>query len=744
MIQIYLPFNNNFDNNGDMTLLPSQCQVEANLNEDWTLSLVHPIDDEGRWNFIIENAVIKAPSFNGEQLFRIYSVEKSDEQISATAYPIFLDSANEIFITDKRAVNADGQTALDTILGESKYSGESDIITLNTAYFVEMNAISAINGDDENSFVNRWGGQITYDNYKINVNKRAGSDKGVVVEYGKNITGINETISYSDICTRIFPKAYNGYTLADGQFVDSPLINSYPVIYTKVIEYDDIKLSSDASEGETGYKNITELRNALIQRAEQEFSEFAIDTPTVTLDINICLLENTVEYKEYKNLEKITLGDTVTCKHSKLNIEVQSQAIKITYNCISQRTEEITLGQFQTSAFDNATLTGNKVNSAIRPDGTLNAEKVQGIIDANKAILKQQVNASQRQIVRAILFEDTDKESELYGALSVGTKGIEIADSRIDENDDESEWNWRTAITAKGVVSDVMVGKYIRGIAIEASKGNIAGFNITDTELSKDYEFNGFTYHFKIGCLENETRLISILIDGESSYAFYVGKNGNIEGRDAAFVNLFLSQNLDVSGNLKAGTGKFGQYFSSTSPFQASAVYYGRERTIQLYQDADTGAGYLLPRTNLVSGDENISQYSMHLGSTTYRWSNLYLYHSPNVSSDKKMKKDIEAMTLQFEKYYEFFKRLCPSSYKKINADEKTHLGFIAQEVYSAMKGLDLSIVNCEDNNTGLQGDAGKDWSLIYEEFIALIVMIIQYHDEEIQKLKEEKNENIL
>ena len=35
----------------------------------WEVTLEHPLDDEGRWKYIVDNAVVKMPSFNGEQAF---------------------------------------------------------------------------------------------------------------------------------------------------------------------------------------------------------------------------------------------------------------------------------------------------------------------------------------------------------------------------------------------------------------------------------------------------------------------------------------------------------------------------------------------------------------------------------------------------------------------------------------------------------------------------------------------------
>ncbi|QMW79548.1 hypothetical protein E5259_19120 [Blautia producta] len=98
------------------------------------------------------------------------------------------------------------------------------------------NLIEAINGDDANSFINRWGGEILFDNYTVIINNRVGGDYGVnIFIWEKNIIkdGISEEVDM-DVITRIVPKSFNGYMLpGEAPWVDSPIISNYPVVHTK-------------------------------------------------------------------------------------------------------------------------------------------------------------------------------------------------------------------------------------------------------------------------------------------------------------------------------------------------------------------------------------------------------------------------------------------------------------------------------------------------------------------------------
>ena len=62
MIQIYKPGNRNFDKNGDMTLFPTSFMSnDIELGKCWSETLKHPIDEEGRWKYIVNGAIVKAP-----------------------------------------------------------------------------------------------------------------------------------------------------------------------------------------------------------------------------------------------------------------------------------------------------------------------------------------------------------------------------------------------------------------------------------------------------------------------------------------------------------------------------------------------------------------------------------------------------------------------------------------------------------------------------------------------------------
>lgn len=556
MIQLYNPSNTNFNTNGDMILSPLSCTVSAAINDTWGLELLHPIDAEGRWKSLVISAVLKVPSFNGEQLFRIVSTSKTDGGVTVKADPIFYDSGQDVFLLDSRPTNKTLKEALDILLAGTKYTGKSNITDKSTAYFINKNFMECLSGA-ENSLLERWGGEILFNNYEVIVNKQIGGDYGVSVLYGKNLPtdGVTEEVDYSTVVTRIVPKAYNGYML-DGTkpWVDSSLINSYPTVRTKVYEYSNLRLREDDTEDEeaTYFNTLAELRAALRKAAAAEFTD-GVDKPSVNLSIDMVLLENTEEYKGYKDLVKVSLGDTITCKNKRLGIDSTARVIGLTYDCIHKQVTNVEIGEAKQNFISQVASTVQSASKALTPGGNVVAGQIEGFIDGALAQLRLQNTVAKKQDVRAILFEDLDPASATYGALSIGTQGWQISKERTA---DDREWVWTTAGTAGGLIADVInTGTLeaidIKGVNITGStiKGNtISGGTLTGTEINNG---NGT---FKVDANGNLTAT-SATITGTITGSTISG--GTISG-----ATITTTGDIDYNDNTQGTITLKGGYFS--------------------------------------------------------------------------------------------------------------------------------------------------------------------------------------
>lgn len=487
MIEVYVKGNEDYGSNGDMTLTPTTCEVELTVEGVAELTLEHPIDDLGRWEYLVNDNVIAAPTpYSKKQLFRIYDYTKTETEVTAYARHIFYDSAGEMLV-DVRPTDKTGQEALDIILSGTKYKAKTNIKTRSTAYYIRKNIMEAIGGDGENSFINRWGGERMYDNFTVIINDRLGGDYGACAEFGQNMTGIEADISIDDVVTRIIPVSYNGHTLeGEEPWIDSPLIGSYANPRAAVIKFEDVKLLEDCQEGEEGFSTLELLREELKRRCTKEY-ENGLDKPKVNYKVDLVEVANTEDYKDYKKLTTIGIGDDVLTKDRKLKINVTARCIRLVYDCIEEENAEVELGNFIENYFDKTTSAADIIQKVTREDGTLKAEEVYGKIDAVKAQLKAQRDISQPSEVRAVIFEDLVEGSPTYGAMSIGTMGFCIASERTADGKD---WDWKTFGTGSGFYADYICvgqldGALIKADSIQAESISINYKKSVETHISE-------------------------------------------------------------------------------------------------------------------------------------------------------------------------------------------------------------------------------------------------------------------
>lgn len=128
---------------------------------------------------------------------------------------------------------------------------------LRSIYASETNLQGLIQGDSDFTFVGAFNTEVAYDNFTYIVNRKLGdknSAKRNKIFYAVNMAGIEITENTTDLITRIYPMSAEGlrYTDDDGNYsyVDAANINDYPIVYARVIKYDNIKTYEEHEKDE--------------------------------------------------------------------------------------------------------------------------------------------------------------------------------------------------------------------------------------------------------------------------------------------------------------------------------------------------------------------------------------------------------------------------------------------------------------------------------------------------------------
>ncbi|HEY8804308.1 MAG TPA: phage tail spike protein [Clostridium sp.] len=167
MISVYESTETDFTNNGIIVLSECiTCSIIEDLNGQFELSLEYPVDDQGKFQYLIEDNIIKADG----QLFRIWDKDTTLSSRRITAHHIFYDLIDNM-IENVTINNQNGAGALETVLSHTQFSHSftslSDISNTSVNQsFIQRNPVDCIMGAT-NSIISGYGGELVRNNFEV-------------------------------------------------------------------------------------------------------------------------------------------------------------------------------------------------------------------------------------------------------------------------------------------------------------------------------------------------------------------------------------------------------------------------------------------------------------------------------------------------------------------------------------------------------------------------------------------------
>jgi len=295
------------------------------------------------------------------QLFRIYKVEKSDTSVTVLAKHWFYNHAKNI-----TSYSADNPTCVQALAGlisgcvaDNDLEGSTNIS--GTRVGVKWDRVPFVDAllNPDTGLVKLWGAEIVRDNGEFCVLARAGLDRGVRVEYGKNLKGVELELDYSDLVTRYIPLGQTSkgkvLTLAAGTYttdhgtivipsgqtwIDAPNIGDYPTPHIETLD-------TGVKAGSTSSASVKDAREKMIDAVLNKFEDEQTNYPKVTLTVDFVQIGDTEEYAQYRQLDNMFLYDTVRVRHPKIGIDLQTEVTEYVWDCLNNRASKITLGNVQ-------------------------------------------------------------------------------------------------------------------------------------------------------------------------------------------------------------------------------------------------------------------------------------------------------------------------------------------------------------------------------------------------------------
>ena len=311
------------------------CSVTEERNGAYELSLSYASGgihaDE-----IQVNRIIKAkPNFtDNPQLFRIYKVGKNmNGRFEVNAQHISYDLSGKIITSGTATTCATACQLLTTNAGNFTITTTKTV----TADFKisEPSSVRSWFAGKQGSLLDVYGtGEWQYDNFSAELKLNRGTDRGVTIRYGKNLTELSQEIDIQNLATAV--QGYYKDSETGAVTLGTKISTGLVLDYTKDIVID---FSSEVD---------TESGTAISTQLDNLTNNYIANNQLGTAFSSITL--NFVQSGEL--VERVDLCDTVHIFFEALGISTALKCIKVVWDCLADRYTSCTFGDSKTNITD--------------------------------------------------------------------------------------------------------------------------------------------------------------------------------------------------------------------------------------------------------------------------------------------------------------------------------------------------------------------------------------------------------
>jgi phage minor structural protein len=508
---LYSATETDFNNNG-LGILGEcvSCEVTEEANSIFELAMTYPMDGI-HYEDIADRAIVKAKAdqFRDPQLFRVYAISKPMSGIVTVLAEHISYDLSGIPVKPFAAPAASSALAglKSNAVVDCPFNFWTDKSTQADFKVSVPSSIRSRLGGVSGSILDVYGGEYEFDNYTVKLHNSRGTNRGVSIRYGKNLTDIQQEQNCSNVATGVYPY------WADSE--GKNLVELPEKIIKTPGTYNFVKIRTvDFSQNFEVQPTVEQLRS----KTENYIQANNIGIPKVSLSVSFAQLDQYEEYKHLKLLERVSLFDTVNVEFPALGVSATAKAVKMVYDVLADRVKSVTLGSIRSNIADTIANQQQEIQQAPTKSDLQKAK------DAATAWL---TNGKGYAYFRKddlgnivdILFMDTKDPSTAVNVMRVGQSGIGFSHNGVN-GQYESAWTIDGNFVADWIKSGTLDANLINVI-------NLIAENVLSTSGESSISVSGAELDMFYG--DKRTVVINNAYGNAAQLAFTVyDDNGNL------------------------------------------------------------------------------------------------------------------------------------------------------------------------------------------------------------------------
>ena len=285
-----------------------------------------------------------------DQLFRVVDVVENEDYVEVTARHVWYDNLKDFTLwkptadTDYTAAAVCRNILSNAISPvDSRVASDcTDTLKGDQLDYQNKNLVECFL-DPENGVCAQFDLSLIRDNWDFYCLRNVGYDRGMVIENGKNLLGVERKENIENLATRIAPYGkdkkgniiwldHNGL-----KYIDSQYIGDYSCPHVEL--YDTgLQIGKD---GVTA----ANIQAKLLEEGQKRFTDDKVDLPSVEMTISFISLGDTEEYIQYRGLDKVYLYDIITIHDTVRGYSYTAQVVGIEHDILTGMLNSVTIGK---------------------------------------------------------------------------------------------------------------------------------------------------------------------------------------------------------------------------------------------------------------------------------------------------------------------------------------------------------------------------------------------------------------
>lgn len=559
VITLYESTEMAFDTNGLGSLSEAtKCNVKEERNGSYELEMVYPINGK-RYNDIkLRRIILAKPNpYTRSQPFRIYNITKpinglvtiraEHVRYDLSGYPVSDIISNRASQALSLMVNSTPVPCPFTTWSDRTQNGTFIVTT-------PQSILSRLGGN-EGSVLDVFGGEYEFDRFEIKLHKARGKNRGVSIDYGKNLTDLTQEENCSNVYTGVYPFWVG--TDENGSNVMVELPNKIVYVEGK-FSFSRILILDVSSDFES-----MPTKQQLEARAKKYINDNNIGIPKIDLKVSFVQLTQSEEYADFEMLEQVQLCDTVRVSFPLLGVEATAKVISTDFDAISGKYNSITLGDEKPTNFIESIATAEKkledqvTLTQVEQVANHTAKLINGAFGGN--VMLNYLDGSDKPY--EILIMDTDNIKTARKIWRWNQGGLAYSNSGY-------EGPWIVGMNALGEINGALIAAdSINGNSIESGSIDVAALRGAENIVNR-WEIENFMNYAEQGQLW-------LKFDMKDNTGLWIGRIDsqflvNVTNERMAFVqNDKYAQAIQLGSN----PASLAPYWLSTDEYDGKALF---------------------------------------------------------------------------------------------------------------------------------------------------------------------------